>query len=83
MFAISSMDVVAMSTTVIKRIKYGTQRISARINAVMSVNIKYCILRPAGSHSSNCAGSNAAIYLSNASCEMPDEEIALPTVVAN
>lgn len=42
------MKLTRLSETVIKRIKYGAQRISGRISAVMSVNIKYCILREPG-----------------------------------
>lgn len=49
-----------LSGTVIKRIKYGAQRISGRISAVMSVNIKYCILRER-EPGSNCAASIAPL----------------------
>lgn len=64
-----------LSGTVIKRIKYGAQRISGRISAVMSVNIKYCILRAGAGFKLCCL--YCPINLGNAPCETADEDIAM------
>lgn len=74
------MHKLKLPQTIIKRIKYGTQRISARINAVMSVNIKYCILRRPGATVQIVPALMPPLIfvMHRVNCQM--EEIALPTV---